>query len=497
MFPRTFTPVRRLFAVCVVAFAPVWAAAAETLPTGYRLTRPPMQAMDALKAEVGVPAKLTDDERKLLGKVWERKAAGRPADLTDAEQIDLFLLASGETDLGRRAEYRRKVAELRVACGTQLDGVTKPADRGEKVFRQVRATMPKGYVEGQTRLTTAFDSGSFNCVSVSALLYLVGTHHGLDLRPMRSPGHAYLEWVPEPMGKRSIVEGTTADGFRYVDKMTALDRWLNRKDLELYAGGREIDAAGLAGTIYFNRGLFARNQPTPDYPAAVVLHLIALTLDPADKDATCEVINDLGQWAFTLAVKGPKECEEGLRLIGAARALAPDHPSVRRYEGAVRIMHVAHALDAGNDRETVRRARLAGEQVPTDYRFDTPAAAYAWFAFRIGGGGNWESGLDLLTRGLKAVPEENRKWLLTQRGEYFRQWSAARLENGDLDGSLAVLVRAAKAAPHDPAVLAAIRQHGKAAAKHPLGETHLKKWRDRFPAQAEADTLTAAAGFVG
>jgi hypothetical protein len=299
------------------------------------------------------------------------------------------------------------------------------------------------------------------------------------------------------MGKRSVVEGTNADGFRYLDKMTALDRWVNRKELGLYTGGREIDAAGLAGAIYYNRGLSARNQPQPDYPAAVVLHLVALALDPTDADATSELIGDLGQWAFSLALKGPKQCEEGLRLIGAARTLAPNHPSVRRYEGAVRVMHVAHALDAGNDREAVRRAKVAGEQLPTDYRFDTPAAAYAWFAFRIGGGGNWEGGLEILTRGLKAVPEETRKWLLAQRGEYFRQWSADRLADGDLDGSLAVLVRAAKVAAHDPAVLAALRQHAKAAAKHPMAETHLKKLRDRFPAQAEADTLTTVVGFGG
>jgi tetratricopeptide (TPR) repeat protein len=493
---RTHHPLRVLVVVGFVAVATSWAAAADKVPAGYPFAKPPLQVLEDLTKEVGLKADLSDDEWQLLARVWERKAAGRTADLTDAEQVDLFLLASGTTDPAARRKYRAKVDELRDACEQDLEGVESPAARGEKVFRRVRAAFPQGYESHQTKVTTAFDTGAFNCVSVSALLYLVGTHHGLDLRPMRAPGHAYLEWVPG-YARRSVVEGTNPDGFQFVDKMGAIDRWLNHDALETYSHGREIDAAALAGAIYYNRGLFAREQTQPDFTTAIRLHLVALALDPTDKDAAAELMRDFGQWAFTLCCQNAEGSERALKLMRVATAAAPANPILRRFQGLVWLRYAAYALDDGDDGEAVHRAKRAGEVLPNDYRFDSPAAMYAWFAFRIASGGDWETGLVVLERGLKAVPSENRKWLLAQRGEFFRQWSAERVATGDLDGSLRVLDRATKVAPFEPAVAAASRHHAKAAAKHPLGELHMKKLRERFPTLAEADTLTTVVVFGG
>src|SRR5206468_2348638 len=72
--------------------------------------------------------------------------------------------------------------------------------------------------------------------------------------------------------------------------------------------------------------------------------------------------------------------------------------------------YTAVAFDTGDDRAVVARAGQAGEHLPEAAEFDSAAAFYARVAFRVAGRGNWQGGLGVLARGLKAVPAEQRKW---------------------------------------------------------------------------------------
>lgn len=479
----TFAPARLLFTACVALLFPFWASAADKLPPNYPFPKPPLRLLAELeKADVGMPGGPTADERKLLAKVWEQKGTtgGGPVTLTDAELIDLLLFADGVTDPVARVKFRMQLARLREVCGADLTGAEKPADRGEKLFAAVYRTLPKGYELNQTRVSEALDTGRFNCVSVSAVLLLAGAQHGFDFRPMRTTGHAYLEWMPTDGGKRAVVEGTNPAGFRYVEKMTAFDRWLCRTDLERYARGRELDRPGLAGCIYYNRGNDRLNAG--DCPTAARLYLSALVTDPADPESGINLLVALDTWGVSLLQAG--KYAEASRVLGTAASFTPRTDAERQALASVWWNYVLTAVGQEDAAEAGERVRRAGECLPAAAQFDSPAAFYARLAFVLGGRNLWELGAGVFDRGLTGGSAEQRKWLRGQRAEYYRQWSAALVEAGDLTASLQVLTEASRLAPYHPATRAAVRHHAAAAARHPLAATHTARLRDVFPEAA-------------
>jgi hypothetical protein len=318
------------------------------------------------------------------------------------------------------------VAELRDECGEMLDGVTVPVERGDTVLRYVHTSLPKGYVPGQTSVSRAFDDGNFNCVSVSALTFLVGKHHGLDLRPMivspseRGPGHAYLEWVPGAGKKRLVVEGTAKDGFGCLEDLPAVVR--KQKVAEMgYARGREVDGVGLAGGIYFNRGSDAAYSLSPNHPLAVRYYLSALAVNPADPDSAAHLLNTLGARAVSLAQAG--EGERAVRVIRLTLEQAPGNPVVLGHARRMYAEYVKAAYAAGNDQEVVRRVKEAHASLPDDPTFATPAAWYAGFAGVLAGKNRADAGLEVFGRGLKAVDGEQREWLQGEQEKYSRRWA--------------------------------------------------------------------------
>lgn len=424
----TFAPVRWFLAACVAVLLPLMGLAADKLPPKYPFTKPPLQLLDEVADDVGIKNKPSADERKALTAVWEQKVktGGKPAELSDAALIDLFLFASGVDTPSARKKYRQKMGELRNECGELLDVVTEPAERGDTVLRYVHVNLPKGYVGGQTSVSKAFDDGNFNCVSVSALTFLVGTHHGLDLRPMIvSPGggkagHAYLEWVSPDGRKRLVVEGTRSDGFGYLDGLSTAER--KRATAEMgYARGREVDAAGLAGGIYFNRAGVGYDQ-RPNHTLAVRHYLCALAVNPADPDSAACVLDMLGGRAVSLAQSG--EGERAVRLIRVALEQAPNSPVVQGHARRVFGEYVKDAYAGGNDAEVARRVKEAHAALPDDATFATPAAWYAAFAGTLGGKSKVEAGLEVFDRGLKAVDGEQREWLQVEREKFTRRWAS-------------------------------------------------------------------------
>lgn len=423
----TFAPVRWFLAACVAVLLPLMGLAADKLPPKYPFTKPPLELLDEVADDVGITNKPSADERKTLTAVWEQKVktGGKPAELSDAELIDLFLFASGVDSPAARKKYRQKVVELRAECGEMLDGVTKPAERGDTVLRYVHTNLPKGYVGGQTSVSKAFDDGNFNCVSVSALTFLVGTHHGLDLRPMIvSPGggkagHAFLEWVPADGKKRLVVEGTANDGFGYLEELPAAVR--KQKVAEMgYARGREVDGAGLAGGIYFNRAGVGYD-PRPNHTLAVRHYLCALAVNPADPDSAACLVDMLGARAVSLAQDG--EGKRAVRLMRVALEQAPSSPVVRGHARRVFGEYVKDAYAGGNDTEVARRVKEAHSALPDDPSFATPAAWYASFAGTLGGKSKVEAGLEVFDRGLKAVDGEQKVWLQQEREKFTRRWA--------------------------------------------------------------------------
>src|SRR5262249_43835011 len=128
-------------------------------------------------------------------KVWELKAKepAAPVKVEEALLLDAMLFASGI----EAAEARRKYCEQFDALLAKAREAVKDAkdnrQRGEQLLKFLHAgVMSKGYESGQSSFAAIFDTGKFNCVSSTAMYYLVGTRLGLELRPISIPGSAYL-----------------------------------------------------------------------------------------------------------------------------------------------------------------------------------------------------------------------------------------------------------------------------------------------------------------
>src|SRR5687767_5969368 len=105
---------RNLLLVGLFASAPLFAA--DPKPAKYPFAKPPLDLIDQLaKADLGNVPVPTDDERKLLAAVWEKKAKKPTGAVTvaDDDLVNLMLFAGGVSDPADRKKYREKVAKLR------------------------------------------------------------------------------------------------------------------------------------------------------------------------------------------------------------------------------------------------------------------------------------------------------------------------------------------------------------------------------------------------
>ncbi len=435
---------RLWFAAAIAAFA-LHAFAADPLPPKARLTQPPLQVLDELAKADGAIGTLGKDERAALNAAWERrvKAKGGAVRLSDDEQVELFLHASGVDTADKRKEYRAKIADLRKACGEKLDGLKEETDRGEAVFQFVHTCLGKGYKLEGTSLIDLFESEQYNCVSVSALLYLVGKDHGLDLRPMVTDatrteiGHTYLEWQPSGKAKRSVVEGTVpTDGFRWVDKMNVLKQLAAAHELKIFSRGREVDGAGLAGQIYSNRAAFGLTGR--DFATSARSSLAAFALDPTNGNAEYNFVVAVYWWGSGLIDAG--ECNRADRVYATALAAAPIHPVL--HEGYIRSAFVNK-----DDAAVVARVATAREKANEGGAYTTAAGVYTRYGLDRGLTVGWQEGLAAFDRGLKAVPANEQGGLVAARGLYLFGCAAVSLVCGDVAGTARQVVMAAPPMP--------------------------------------------------
>lgn len=453
-------PARRIPALLLVfAFASTPLFAAD--PPKYPFAKPPLELLDDLaKADLGKVLVPSEQERKLLATVWAKKAKSPAAagELSDDELIDLMLFASGTTDAADRKKYREKITALRAEVGKALEGVKGTAARGEVLLKTVHeSAMPNKYESGQSSLTAVFDTGKQNCVSSSALVYLVGKSHGFDLRPMSIPGrqfvvgHAFLDLVD---GKsRVLVETTDADGYDAETKrnkpgVIVLGRVTNRAD------AHEVDGVGLAAMIYANRGAGQEKGGSPDRPAAVALTLCALALDPVSPTATNNLTASFVNWGPELAKAG--EYERAVKACGFGLAAAPRSDDVWQNAHYTWAQYISATVAAKKDAEAVAVVARARKAMPTAKSFDTAAE---WFE-RVGAEeATWEAGIAVIDRGLAVVPDGEKKRLLAARSGFYRQWSQKCLDKGDYDGSVKALAAGYARDPADKEIHAGIAYH--------------------------------------
>ena len=253
---------RLLLSYALIAVTAAVGQAKDTQPTKYAFTQPPLAIFGKVaELKLGEAPTLSDAERQLLEKVT-RLRSEKPAAKELADEgliLEAMLFASGCEDAAAHAKYRAQYEKLVAAAKDATKDAKTDRERGEALMKFLHAgVMSKGYDLDVTTLTAIFDQGQYNCVSSSALYYLVGSRLGLKLQLISIPGgpflpgHASLNLIDG--GQRVQVEPTNADGFDWQAKIkrpgVIVLGFVPDRDK-----GREVDPLGLAATIYSNRGV--------------------------------------------------------------------------------------------------------------------------------------------------------------------------------------------------------------------------------------------------
>lgn len=479
----------------LVVASPVSTAKAADAPR-YPLAVPPLEILDRMKELpfVETPT-MPADERAFLDRVWKLQAgqAKAPA-VDDATLLDAMLYASGASGEETLKKYRDKFAALIGEAKTAVAAAKTDRERGDKLLVFLHAgVMAKGYETRQSSFTAVFDTGKFNCVSSTAMYYLVGKQLGLTLTPISIPGgrfmagHATVDLVDA--GKRVQVEATNADGFDWEAKLSrpgvfTIGATPNRKD------GHDVDGLGVAAMIYSNRGTEMKDAPAGEL-AGVRFCAAGLVLDPADAGTLNNLMVGFINGGPKFAAAGKHE--EAVKVIAVGLAISPKSGDLLNNRNVIWSRYVETTLAAGKDAEAVALVRRAAKEMPENRDFQNAAD---WFG-RVGRDvikeKGWDEGLKLADRGEKVLTAKDEVAALHRwRSETFRRWSGRLLGDGDAAGSMKVLARALAINPQDKEIVSAVGYHTQEALRIvrkkdgvPAMLAHFKELQTTFPAVAD------------
>lgn len=426
---------------------------------------PPRTILERLgEIKLGEPPAISPEEWQVLDAAWELR------DAPDAEKqkpeferlvVDALLTASGVTTLAARAEFRDKLNSVVQGARAAVE-MRKPEHPGESLMKFLHEGVLKGgYDADQSSLADVFQSNRHNCVSATALYYVVGRELGLKMRIIAVPGnrwfpgHACLDLID---GDRTYeVEPTNPDGFDWATKLSkpgvfTVGPQTNRKE------GHTVDGLGLAASIYSNRGVGSRDlqdPEKPDYMAAASLGLRALMCGPCEQSAAHNVTAAFTNWGAALADSG--RFDEGVRVLTFGLT-ATDADDVRNNFHFTASKQIAELLKNKQDREAQAVIEHAATVMPlhSDFQNSSPWLRYADNCYDNEGP---DAALATVERALVTVPESDHDEFRRHRISIFRRWSQDLLGTADFDGSLKVLARAYQVDPTNSEVHGGIGYH--------------------------------------
>jgi tetratricopeptide (TPR) repeat protein len=438
---------------------------AEETPKKYPFPLPPRTILERLgEMKLGEPPAIGAEEWQVLDAAWALR------DAPEAEKrkpeferlvVDALLTASGVTTDAARAEYREKLKVVVEGARAAVEK-GKPEHPGESLMKFLHeGVMKGGYVAEQTSFADIFQSNKHNCVSATAMYYVVGRELGLEMRIIAIPGnrwfpgHACLDLIDGD--KTYEVEPTNPDGFDWATKLSkpgvfTIGPQTNRKE------GHFVDGLGLAASIYSNRGVGSSDVREPekrDYLAAASLGLRALMCGPHEGSAAHNVTAAFTNWGPALAELG--RYDDGVRAL-AFGIMATDEDDVWRNFHVTALEQIAELLKNKKDREAQAAIEFAATVMPkeSDFQESTPWFRFANRRYEDEGG---EAALAVVERALTTAPAADHEELRKHRTELLCRWSSSLLDKEDFNGALKLLVRAFKIDPTNSELHGSIAYH--------------------------------------
>lgn len=452
--------------VCTAVGLPAFAFEAKARPQTF--VAAPLEIHARLPdLQMGSVPDLHEAERKFLATVWQGKSSesATPVEVEHGFLLDALLLASGIKEVEARQKYHKQFDALLAKAEQATEDAKNNHQRGEQLMKFLhRSVMNKGYKRSQTSLAAVFDTGKYNCVSSTAMYYLVGARLGMQLRLISIPGtgyqsgHASLDLIEG--NNRIQIEPTNPNGFDWQTKVKrpgviVVGYVPDRKR------GHEVDALGLAAMIYANRGVELVNEHPPKRLEAAQCYLAALTLDPADASVSNNLLAVFVNWGSALTDE--KKFDDAVRVLSFGLEIAPMAKPLHNNHRVAWAKHIDSTLDVGDDEGALKVGERAAAALPEDADFQSPSLWFRRHGEKHVQKKDWEAGLAVVDRGLKVLPAAEGEKLLRWRSSVFRRWSQTLLVKRDVAGSMQVLSRAYALNPMDRQIIAGIAYHAQQA----------------------------------
>lgn len=508
LFPRVAGILSLLLCGCLLG-SWQWAssASADEPAKKYPFPVSPRQILEQLEGlKLGKPTPISDEEWHVLEAAWGLRNASE-AELTKTENrdlvIDALFTASGATTVKERAAYREKLAKVVDGARAAIKKAPRETHPGESLMRFLHeGIMQGGYDEDQTSLAAVFDRQTHNCVSSTALYYLVGSQLGFKLKIIAIPGtrftsgHACLDLMDGD--KVYEVEPTNPDGFDMATKLSkpgvfVIGPRYDRKD------GYVVNGLGLAASIYSNRGVAAvkvKEPAKPDYLTALSLGGRALMCDAHERTASNNVVAWFANWGNTLSQT--RRYDEAVRLLAMGIQTTGANDLKHNFQ-VISLEQFDSLVQNKKDQEAQAALDFAAATLPLA---DDLRSARPWMrsASRVNESEGGEAGVGIVRRALAVAPATAHEELKKHQTHLFLRWSQQGLEKGDLPDALKILARAYAVDPKNDDLLRGIAYYlqesldklAAAGDNVPAAATHYRTVAAQFPQEKVVGEIGAA-----
>jgi len=263
--------------------------------SSYEFKESPASAIAVVeRIQASLDTQISADEQSLF-------ADAADGSLDSWSLADAALMASGVTDAAQRAKYNEHLDAIAQQSVQAVNSVA-PMQKAQTLLRWIHTVpMKAGYIAEQTDLSILLDKNTYNCVSSAVLFSILGQRHGLDVRGIEVPDHAFA--IVYDGTNVADVETTTAEGFNPSRERKAADAFAARTGFAYIPDSksslrRETSAVGLVALIYYNHGV-ALNK-SGQHQAALLSYFRALSLDKEMDSAVKNALATIGNWSISL-----------------------------------------------------------------------------------------------------------------------------------------------------------------------------------------------------
>ena len=211
-----------------------------------------------------------------------------------------------------------KYLELEKIVTSQEFANTTEKERASKILTLMYETTLSQYIENQTKLTTMFEKGTYNCVSSSILYMALAKAAGLKVIPQKTPSHAFCSVYIN--GEKIDVETTNPFGFNPGTKHE-LTSQNNQKKYAIipkikYQNRTEISQKNLVSLIAAN--LYGAYLKKNNFTKAIPLALSRMNyLQTENEEIKNDARNDLDIifTNYTIVLENKNQYETSLNFL--------------------------------------------------------------------------------------------------------------------------------------------------------------------------------------